>query len=104
MFQSLSIQLLNLELDQRQFLSAYKEPDNKAFHVMMEPEKKYPPSGLWTMSPCLETEAKGDEPLYMSLPFFYLGDDYLKNSVIFEGDIEDSLIPSFSVEPVRKQL
>ncbi|KAM7536562.1 hypothetical protein Aperf_G00000084844 [Anoplocephala perfoliata] len=93
------LKVLNLELDKRQFLSVYEEPANKAFHVMNEMEEKYPPSGLWSMSPCMEIGAKGNEPIYMSLPFFYLGDDRLKNSVTFEGDIKEGLIPSFSVEP-----
>lgn len=89
-----------MELEERTFYSSEKEPDNAAFHVNVYPTDKHPPSGLWSMSPCLQFGVEGSAPLFVSQPFFGEAADEVKDGVIFEGDIEPNLKIHLHIDPV----
>ncbi|KAL5106083.1 Platelet glycoprotein 4 [Taenia crassiceps] len=93
------LKLLALEMDTNVFRSADEEPDNVAFHPKVYPIDKYPPTGLLSLSPCIDFGIAGDEPLFVSLPFFNQAADELQDAVIFEGPTEPNLTIHAHIEP-----
>ncbi|VDK36987.1 unnamed protein product [Taenia asiatica] len=93
------LKLLDLEMERKVFHSADEEPDNAAFHLKVYPIDKYPPNGLLSISPCVDFGIAGDEPLFISLPFFNQATDEVKNAVIFEDPTEPNLIPRARIDP-----
>ncbi|VDM30275.1 unnamed protein product [Hydatigera taeniaeformis] len=93
------LKLLSLEIDSKVFLSADEDPDNAAFHAHVYPTNKYPPTGLLSISPCVDFGIEGDEPLFISLPFFNQAADEVKDSVAFDGLIEPHLTSQVHVDP-----
>lgn len=83
------------------FRSAEEEPDNIAFHPKVYPINKYPPAGLLSIGPCVDFGIEGDEPLFISLPFFNQAADELKTAVVFEGLTEPNLTTRAHIDPVR---
>ncbi|EUB61850.1 Platelet glycoprotein 4 [Echinococcus granulosus] len=94
------LKLLSLEMDRKVFLSADEEPDNAAFHPKVYPTKKYPPTGLLSISPCVDFGISGDEPLFISLPFFNQAADAVKDAVVFEGPTEPNLMSHLHIDSV----
>ncbi|KAH9281923.1 Lysosome membrane protein 2 [Echinococcus granulosus] len=92
------LKLLSLEMDRKVFLSADEEPDNAAFHPKVYPTKKYPPTGLLSISPCVDFGISGDEPLFISLPFFNQAADAVKDAVVFEGPTEPNLMSHLHID------
>ncbi|KAL5960621.1 Lysosome membrane protein 2 [Taenia solium] len=93
------LKLLDLEMERKVFHSADEEPENAAFHLKVYPTDKYPPTGLLSMSPCVDFGIAGDEPLFISLPFFNQAAAEVKDAVIFDGPTEPNLIPSARIDP-----
>lgn len=90
-----------MEMDEELLLSAEENPDNAAFHLLLYPTNKYPPSGLWTISPCVGFKLSDNLPLLVSMPYFNLADDDVKDAIIIEDPFYSDMVPYFNVDPVR---
>ncbi|EUB55254.1 Platelet glycoprotein [Echinococcus granulosus] len=95
------LKLLALEMEEKVFVSADEEPDNVAFHPKVYPTNQYPPTGLLSLSPCVDFGIAGDEPLFISLPYFNQAAVEVKEAVDFEGPTEPNLTSHLHIDPVR---
>uniref|UniRef100_A0A5K3FV67 Secreted protein n=1 Tax=Mesocestoides corti TaxID=53468 RepID=A0A5K3FV67_MESCO len=93
------LKLLVLELDDAAFESADGRPENAGFHNQSYPGDRYPPSGLWSLGPCILPSVSGNKPLYVSLPYFNKAADEVRDAIIFEDGIEPGAISQLKVDP-----
>ncbi|CUT99480.1 CD36 class B scavenger receptor [Echinococcus multilocularis] len=93
------LKLLALEMEEKIFVSADEEPENVAFHPKVYPTNQYPPTGLLSLSPCVDFGIAGDEPLFISLPYFNQATVEVKEAVDFEGPTEPNLTSHLHIDP-----